>query len=311
KKCPQCQFKEQVLPKAHLNPIDIANLDVWERVAIDLAGPLPISKKGNKYLFCLQDYKSKWVEAKASPSTKTSDIIEWLDEIFSRLGVPKVLVSDRASQLQSIEFTNYLKDHNIDHHQTTAYHHQSNGMIERLNRTFWNLLKCKSNKKHNDWDCHILNILKSYRSARHEAINQSPFEALHKRSMRIALDNRLPTINSPAEPLKVSKTYKQLMKKYYDQRCKHRSFRIGDHVLIRSMNYTQGMSPKLISPFKGPFTIESILPNNKILCRDANGKTFDTHVNLIKRDHSGTKTSEVLRSRGRPRGTKRGRVIEI
>jgi hypothetical protein len=47
-----------------------------ERVAIDLIGPLPPSRRGKKYLLVMQDCFSKWVEVDAIPSKKTTVVAQ-------------------------------------------------------------------------------------------------------------------------------------------------------------------------------------------------------------------------------------------
>ena len=60
KRCDKCQRTNRVLhkPRAQLHPIPVTK--VWHRVCIDLVGPLPETKRGNKYIITLSDYFSKW-----------------------------------------------------------------------------------------------------------------------------------------------------------------------------------------------------------------------------------------------------------
>ena len=41
----------------------ISSPSVFQVLALDILGPLPITKKGNKYIVVIGDYFSKWTEA--------------------------------------------------------------------------------------------------------------------------------------------------------------------------------------------------------------------------------------------------------
>lgn len=54
---------------AFLHPIPVKPM-VWYQVGVDLIGPLPTSRSGNRYIITLCDYFSKWPEAEAVPDKK-------------------------------------------------------------------------------------------------------------------------------------------------------------------------------------------------------------------------------------------------
>nr|GEU36168.1 hypothetical protein [Tanacetum cinerariifolium] len=63
---------------------------------LDFMGPFPNSK-GNKYILVVVDYVSKWVKAQALPTNDARVVIKFLRRLFKRFGVPKALISDRAT----------------------------------------------------------------------------------------------------------------------------------------------------------------------------------------------------------------------
>ena len=73
--------------------LEIELFDVW---GIDFMGPFPPSYS-NTYILVAVDYVSKWVEAIATPNNDTKTVLKFLQKhIFSRFGVPRVLISDGA-----------------------------------------------------------------------------------------------------------------------------------------------------------------------------------------------------------------------
>ena len=62
----------------------------------------------------------------------------------------------------------------IKHIFSSPYHPQTNGMVERLNRTLCSSL-AKVKEKDEDWDIHIPAILFIYRAKRHATTGYTPF----------------------------------------------------------------------------------------------------------------------------------------
>ena len=98
KGCLKCQTcKPQLLNKSSENLATPPGLP-FTRVSLDLIGPLYTTSKGNKYIIVLVDYMTKWVEASPLAKTESQDVINFLKNVFSRHGVPEVLVTDNGPQ---------------------------------------------------------------------------------------------------------------------------------------------------------------------------------------------------------------------
>ncbi len=68
-----------------------------ERVAVDIAGPLPATTAGNLYICVVMDYFTKWPEAYALPNHEATTVAEVLvEQFFTRFGVPGELHSDQG-----------------------------------------------------------------------------------------------------------------------------------------------------------------------------------------------------------------------
>ena len=87
--------------KAPLLPIPVQ--DAFDRPACDIIGPFPPSKLGNRYVVVFSEYLTKWVEAFPVPSIEAPVIARLLvDEIFTRHGAPRTLLSDRGHLLTTL-----------------------------------------------------------------------------------------------------------------------------------------------------------------------------------------------------------------
>jgi hypothetical protein len=111
---------------------------------VNLVGPLPVSKDGFSHLFTVVDRSTRWPEAIPLPATSTEDCVEALiSEWVARFSVPADIMSDRGVQFSSGVWAGLCQRLGISHHSTTAYHPQSNGMVERFHRQLKDALRAR------------------------------------------------------------------------------------------------------------------------------------------------------------------------
>ena len=141
------------------------------------------------------------------------------------------------------------------HLKTTAYHPQSNGILERWHGALKGMLR-KLGGVEREWDCLLKFCLLCYRSTPHTATGFSPFELVHGYPMRGPLEaikdgwlqgelnlkdtvkwvqdlrNTMTKLHEQAG--KNEGEYKKASKKYYDRKARNRSFQKGDMVLLHT-----------------------------------------------------------------------------
>jgi transposase InsO family protein len=85
---------------------------------------------------------TKWAEAKAVKSADAKQTAIFLYEnIISRFGCPKILISDRGSHFLNDAIVSLTELFNINHRKTTPHHPQTNGLTERVNQTLVRILR--------------------------------------------------------------------------------------------------------------------------------------------------------------------------
>jgi len=117
--------------------------DRFQTVHLDLVGPLPLVVPKNeiytspyRYLLTCIDRATRWVEAiPIVDITAASVAIAFFEVWISRFGVPLNVVTDRGTQFESELFSELSALVGFQRLRTTAYHPQSNGMVERVHRT--------------------------------------------------------------------------------------------------------------------------------------------------------------------------------
>jgi transposase InsO family protein len=144
----------------------------FSHIHVDLVGPLPASK-GFTYLFTIIDRTSRWPEAIPIDATTTVDCANALFQGWvSRFGVPAVITSDRGAQFTSSLWAALCSLLNIQHNQTTAYHPQSNGMVECFHHRLKDALRARCAAA--NWVDHLPWVLLGLRAVPREDDGSTP-----------------------------------------------------------------------------------------------------------------------------------------
>ncbi len=173
----QCQ-RGKVHRHVHLQPTEIpVPHHRFAHLHVDLVGPLPPSR-GHTYLFTIIDRTSRWLEAIPLASITAADCARapfagWV----SRFGVPATITSDRGAQFTSALWAGLCSLLNIQHSPTTAYHPQSNGLVEWFHRRLKDALRSRAAAA--DWHDNLPWVLLGIRTAFREDSEFSPAEAVY------------------------------------------------------------------------------------------------------------------------------------
>jgi hypothetical protein len=137
-----------------------------ERVSMDVLGPLAKSNDNNKFILLVCDYFTKWVEAFPMPNQEAKTVADlFVKEFICRYGVPRKLFTDQGTNFQLKLLNEVCKLLDIDKGRTTPYHPQSDGLVERMNRTVEAMLSMFTAPGQRDWDFFLPYVMMAYRSA--------------------------------------------------------------------------------------------------------------------------------------------------
>ena len=109
---------------------------------MDVAGPFPVSNVRNRSVLVVIDYLSKWQKVYATKNQEANAIKNFfVNNCVCRYGVAIELHSDQSRNFESAVFKEMCELHGIKKTRTTPLHPQSDGMVERFNRTLEEYLR--------------------------------------------------------------------------------------------------------------------------------------------------------------------------
>lgn len=298
--CQSCQTNKHENKTARA-PMEITTTSErpFQRLAIDVVGPLDLTENGNKFIVTMQDDLTKYSYAVPVPNHEAKTIANELLKFITIFGIPECILSDNGADFTSNTVKELNKLFKIKHIFSSPYHPQTNGALERSHLTLKEYLKHYINERHTDWDEYVPLAMFSYNTHFHKTTNYTPHELLF--GQKAVIPNTLtckPEFKYTYEDyysnlkLKLQKSFqiareniiksKENSKVNYDKKLNKFQYKVGDQVLVQNKNLKPGISKKLQPNYKGPYKIQKLFPNQTVKVLLKNNKTAVYHHNLLK-----------------------------
>ena len=148
---------------------------------MDFIGEInPNSLGQHKWILTATDYFTKWIEEIPTRRATETVIMDFLEEnILSRFGFPRRIVTDNAATFKSKKMINFCHKYHISLNHSTPYYPQGNGLDEYSNKSLVRIIKklLEDNKR----DCHtkLKYALWADRISTKRAIGMSPFQLVY------------------------------------------------------------------------------------------------------------------------------------
>jgi transposase InsO family protein len=303
--CDECQRSKQHKEfRAPLGEVREARYP-FHITSMDVLGPFPVTPRKSRYLLTFIDNFSKYAEALPISDVSAETCARaYATQIVARHGAGEVLITDRGRNFTSHFFREVCKILGVKQINTTAYHPQSNGVVERYHKTLVGGLSHYVNSSGTDWDTLVPFYLMAYRSTVHGTSGYSPFFLLHGREMILPTTQSLRAKLSPeveatehAHKLRTLKSrlrtaYKivrenarksrEKNRRYYDAKAQARSFNAGDVIYLYSPAVKPGRSAKFYKFWTGPYQITARKSALNYEIESTTGKRSVVHVNRMK-----------------------------
>lgn len=298
--CHECQVSKakNQQPAGLLHPMPTPSRP-GEFISLDFVTGLPATKQGHDAtMVCVDLFTKRAFLIPTHTDADTKTVIKlFFKHVVKLLGLPSVIISDRGSIFTSELWKGTWKQFGTLLNISSAFHPQTDGQTERMNRTFEEMLRTYADYRQDLWDDDLDALEFAVNNTKQTSTKQTPFflsHGFHPRSpLNIAVGNpALEPINEAdrrnewrAAVERAQRNIdiaKRNQKFYADKKRKERIYKVGDKVLLSLKNislansdrkhaqgkiagnaseidFTSNQKAKLMPKFAGPFVITKVI----------------------------------------------------
>nr|GEX12457.1 reverse transcriptase domain-containing protein [Tanacetum cinerariifolium] len=246
------------------------------------------------WLRCVGPLQAEYIEAKAVATITDGQVKKFVwDNIVCRFGIPGEIISDNGKQFADNPFKDWCDKLNITQHFASVKHPQSNGLVERANRSLGKGIKARLGEGNKNWVEELPHILWAHRTMVKSSHGDTPFYLTYGTEAVIPAEIEMPTYRIRAvdvvnndEELRLNLDLleerreltainearsKSKMTKYYNSRVRGVAFQPGDFVYRSNDASHAAAGGKLGPKWEGPFEVTDALGNGAYKLRTRDG----------------------------------------
>lgn len=220
----------------------------------------------------LADNLTKYVHLYPCKTTDATGVIRILKKFCDDRGIQERIISDRGTCFTSRAFQEFCREQEIAHTLNSTRHPQTNGQVERANRTILPLLSMSTTDQRR-WDTRVKDVELLLNTAVNKTTSKTPYEALHGYLPRFragVLSSLSRTRNDYAPPEQLQGKAREIilheqtkMKTRYDRRhFDGIRYEVGE-VVVMLKQPAAGQPSKLQAKYREkPLQIMKVLPND-------------------------------------------------
>lgn len=315
--CPECAGRKGKPGPGRVPLTSIPTGAPFERIAMDILDTRKRTSRGFQYILVISDYFSKYTDAfplRRHTAPVVADILmrRWI--VYH--GVPRQIHTDQGTEFESTLMQTLARLLGFEKTRTSPYRPQSDGQVERFNRSLLNMLSAFVTDQALDWDEHLPYVCMAYRSSINTSTGCSPYSMVFGREYTMPIDLMYPDPdfqkkNPQCGPEYVSyikraletahsfarehlRVAAQRQKRNYDVHAKERNgFAVGD--LVRYYYPPAKQTNKFARPWLGPFTVldKPTMVDYKISLVSDPSKIRTVHLDTIKPYEKPYSSSEM------------------
>ena len=265
RKCHNCQKNKKVRRKYGKLPPKVAEPAIpWDRVNIDLIGPLTIKATNGKFelnALTMIDPATGWFEIIEIPERTANMVAQKFDDCWlARYPRPQYIGFDNGGENKGM-FDVLMKNYGMKRKPTSKYNPQSNGIVERVHAVLNDILRTfeleeREINEDDPWSEFLSAAAFAIRATYHTTLEATPAQLVFGRDMIL--------------PISMQANWARIREKRQDEMIRNNirenrgrvahKYRKRDKVLLRN----EGILRKLSSPRDGPYKITRVYNNGTV-----------------------------------------------
>ncbi|GKB71245.1 reverse transcriptase domain-containing protein [Tanacetum coccineum] len=303
RECNDCQVHRPIPRNPQQNLTPITSPWPFYKWGIDIAGPFPEGPGKVKFLIVAIDYFTKWIEAKPVATITGNQVKKFVwDNIVCRFGLPGEIVSDNGKQFRDNPFKDWCEKLCIRQCFASVKHPQTNGLVERANRSLGEGIKARLDERSKDWIGELSHVLWAHRTMIKSSNGETPFSLTYGTEAVIPAEIGMPTLRTAEvdltgndEALEINLDLieekreqaaiqeaksKAKMEKYYNSKVRGTSFKPGDMVYRNNDASHATDGGKLGPKWEGPYEVTEALGKGAYKLKDRKGNELPRTWNI-------------------------------
>ena len=148
---------------------------VFQRVHLDLVGPLPLTSQGHRYIMtCIDAFSRFAICVPLMNKTMSCVARNFVDHVICAYGPIESLYTDRGLEWVGSDFKEAVRNLGISQSFTCAFSPNSNGLVERYNKSIIEILRCLCYEQPSSWDSSLRLAMLAFNSSYCVPIHESP-----------------------------------------------------------------------------------------------------------------------------------------
>uniref|UniRef100_A0A2N9FC45 Uncharacterized protein n=1 Tax=Fagus sylvatica TaxID=28930 RepID=A0A2N9FC45_FAGSY len=245
----------------------------------------PDASNGHEFILVAIDYFTKWVEACSFKNVTQVAVTRFVkNNIICRYGMPEMLITDNASNLNNRMMDQLCQQFKIQHHNSAPYRPKMNGAVEAANKNVKKILS-KMTETYKDWHEHLPYALCAYRTSVRTSVGATPYSLVYGMEAVLPVEVEIPSLRilsqtqlEEAEWAQAT-LYQRRIERAYNKKARPRTFQPGDLVLKKRNMALSDPRGKFAPSYEGPYVVKKAFSGGAIILADMDGEEFRSPIN--------------------------------
>jgi ribonuclease HI len=272
---------------------------------MDVIGAItPKASNGHEFILVAIDYFTKWVEACSFKNVTQVAVTRFVkNNIICRYGMPEMLITDNASNLNNRMMDQLCQQFKIQHHNSAPYRPKMNGAVEAANKNVKKILS-KMTETYKDWHEHLPYALCAYRTSVRTSVGATPYSLVYGMEAVLPVEVEIPSLRILSQTqleeaewaqaryeqlnfidekrlaaLCHEQLYQRRIERAYNKKARPRTFQPGDLVLKKRNMALSDPRGKFAPSYEGPYVVKKAFSGGAIILADMDGEEFRSPIN--------------------------------